>query len=155
MDVTSLSPDLRRRFGSAQLYSDGRPYAVVSLPRDQMRAATILFGGLAEPFAAMIVDRDEITIVMHEMDWSVAGRDLPGMRILNDYRLITLDVELEADVTGFMDVVCRLLAEAGVPMLPLAAYSRDHIFVRGRDFGRAWQALSDWIAACRLVIGNW
>ncbi len=149
MDVTSLSPDLRRLFGSAQLYSDGRPYAVVSLPRDQMRAATILFGGLAEPFAAMIVDRDEITIVIHEMDWSVAGRDLPGMRVLNDYRLITLDVELEADVTGFMDVVCRLLAEAGVPMLPVAAYSRDHLLVGATGFDRAWQALSDLIAACR------
>lgn len=149
MDVTTLSPDLRRLFGSAQLYSDGRLYAVVSLPRDQMRAATILFGGLAEPFAAMIVDRDEITIVMHEMDWSVAGRDLPGMRVLNDYRLITLDVELAADVTGFMDTVCRLLAGAGVPMLPLAAYSRDHILVRARDLDRTWQVLSDCIAACR------
>lgn len=149
MDVTTLSPDLRRLFGSAQLYSDGRLYAVVSLPRDQMRAATILFGGLAEPFAAMIVDRDEITIVMHEMDWSVAGRDLPGMRVLNDYRLITLDVELAADVTGFMDAVCRLLAGAGVPMLPLAAYSRDHILVRARDLDRTWQVLSDCIAACR------
>ncbi|HET7090610.1 MAG TPA: ACT domain-containing protein [Anaerolineae bacterium] len=149
MDVTTLSPDLRRLFGSARLYSDGRLYAVVSLPRDQMRAATILFGGLAEPFAAMIVDRDEITIVMHEMDWSVAGRDLPGMRVLNDYRLITLDVELAADVTGFMDAVCRLLAGAGVPMLPLAAYSRDHILVRARDLDRTWQVLSDCIAACR------
>jgi len=149
MDVTSLSPNLRRLFGSAQLYSDGRPYAVVSLPRDQMRAATILYGGLAEPFAAMIVDKDEITIVMHEMDWSVAGRDLPGMRVLSDYRLITLDVELEAGVAGFVDVVSRLLAEAGVPMLPLAAYSRDHILVRARDLDRTWQVLSDCIAACR------
>jgi hypothetical protein len=97
----------------------------------------------------MIVDRDEITIVMHEMDWSVAGRDLPGMRVLSDYRLITLDVELKAGVTGFMDVVSRLLAEAGVPMLPLAAYSRDHLLVGATGFDRAWQALTEFMAECR------
>src|SRR3972149_4285510 len=118
MNTLSVSPHLRRLFAATKLYSDDRPFALGSLPRHQMGAATILFGGLADPFAAMIVDKDEITIVMHEMDWSGAGRYLPGMRVLNDYRLITLDVELEADVTGFMDVVCRLLAEAGVPMLP-------------------------------------
>lgn len=149
MDATSLSPHLRRLFASARLYSDGRPYAVVSLPLDQMRPAMILFGGLAEPFAAMIVDKDEITIAIHEMDWSVAGRDLPGMRVLSDYRFITLDIALDEDVVGFMAVVSRLLAEAGVSIAPIAAYSRDHILVSGRDFDPAWQALSDFIAACR------
>ena len=154
MDVTQMRPELRQLFGSTRLYTDDRSYAVVSLPRDQMRAATILFGGLAEPFASMIVDKDEITIVMREMDWSVAGRDLPGMRVQNDYRLITLNVLLEPSVVGFMEVVSRLLTEAGVSMLPLAAYSRDHILVDAAAFDRAWQALSDLIAACRLVIGN-
>jgi len=149
MDLKSIRPELRQLFGSTRLYTDDRPYAVVSLPLDQMRPATILFGGLAEPFAAMIVDKDEITIVIHEMDWSVAGRDLPGMRVLSDYRIITLDIALDTSVVGFMAAVSRLLAEAGVSILPIAAYSRDHLLVNGRDFDRAWQVLSDLIEACK------
>ena len=154
MDLSTLSSDLRRLFGAVQLYTDERPYAVASLPRDQMRAATILFGGLAEPFAAMIVDKDEITIVMHEMDWSLGGRGLPGARTASDFRLITFDLALDLDTVGFMAVVSRLLAEAGISFLPVAAYSRDHILVHARDAERAWQALSDLIEACQATTGE-
>ena len=149
MHPTSISPELRRALAAMTLYSDGRPYAVVSLPRDQMRPATILFGGLADPFAAMIVDKDEITIVMHEVDWSLAGRGLPGMRVENGYRLITFDLVLDLSVTGFMSAVSRVLADAGIPILPIAAYSRDHLFVPGGDFERAYKILSDFIEASK------
>lgn len=149
MDLSILTPQLRKIFAAAKLYSDERGYVVVGLPRNQMRAATILFGGLADPFAAMIVDKDEITIVMHDMDWLIGSRDLQGQRIERDYRLITFDVVLKADTVGFMAAVSRLLAESGISLLPIAAYSRDHILVRARDFDRAWQALSDFIAACQ------
>jgi len=149
MDLSAITPDLRRLFAAVRLYTDKRPYSVASLPRDQMRPATILFGGLADPFAAMIVDKDEITIVMHEMDWSLAGRSLPGMRVETDYRLITFDLVLDLDVVGFMAVVSRLLADAGIALLPIGAYSRDHIFVRAKDAERAWQVLSDFIEACQ------
>jgi len=149
MNLDSLSPELRKIFATTRLHGDGRGYAVVGLPRDQMRAATILFGGLAEPFAAMIVDQEEITIVMHDMDWSIGSRDLEGQRVERDFRLITFDVVLAADTVGFTAVVSRLLAESGISLLPIAAYSRDHILVRARDFDRAWQVLSDFIAACK------
>ena len=145
----TLSLEVRHRLGQAELYSDDRPYALVSLPRDQMRPATILFGGLADPFAAMIVDKDEITIVMHEMDWSLAARDLPGMRVEPGWRLITLDVVFDFEAVGVMAVVSRALAEAGIAIVPLSAYSRDHVLVRANDFERAWQALSDVIETCR------
>jgi hypothetical protein len=149
MNTLSVSPYLRRLFAATKLYTDDRPYALVSLPRHQMRAATILFGGLADPFAAMIVDKDEITIVMHEMDWSLAGRDLDGMRAENGWRLITLDLALNLDTVGYMAAISRTLADANIAIMPIAAYSRDHVFVRARDFDRAWKALSDFIGECR------
>ncbi len=151
MYLDELSPDLRKTFSAIRLYTDRRGYAVVGLPRSQMRAATVLFGGLADPFAAMIVDKDEITIVMHDLDWSLGGRGLPDVRIEADYRLITFDTPLALDTVGFMAAISRLLAESGVSLLSIGAYSRDHIFVRARDFDRAWQALSEFIAACRAT----
>jgi hypothetical protein len=149
MDANTIPPDLRRLLGAVQLTTDDRPYSVVSLPLDQMRAATILFGGLAEPFAAMIVDKDEVTIVMREIDWSLGSRGLKGMRVEIGYRLITLDVTLDSGVIGFLAVVSRWLADAGIAMLPIAAYSRDHILVHTQDYDRASQALSELIAACK------
>lgn len=149
IDVKSLDPALRRIFAGIRLYTDARPYALVSLPPDQMRAVTILFGGLASPFAAWIVDKDEITIVMHEMDWTVAARDLPGMRVETDYRLISFDTVLDLNLVGFMSAVCRLLAQAEISVLPICAFSRDHVLVRGHDAEKAWRVLSDFIEACQ------
>jgi hypothetical protein len=149
MNPEQLTFEMRRVFAALELYSDERPYCVVSLPPDQMRAATILFGGLAEAFAALIVDKDEITIVMHEPDWSIGGRGLQRMRVENGYRLITFDYELDMELVGFMAVVAQLLAGANVPMLPVAAYSRDHLLVRERDFERVWRVLAEFIEACK------
>jgi len=149
MDVAANTPDIRRIFAASRLHTDGRPYAVISLPLDQLRPATTLFGRLAEPFTAMIVDKDEITIVMHEMDWALRNGGLTDVRVESNYRLITFDLPLALDVVGFMAVVSRLLADAGIPIVPIAAYSRDHIFIRGQDVERAWQTLSGFIDACR------
>jgi hypothetical protein len=53
------------------------------------------------------------------------------------------------DMVGFMAVVTHLLSEARLSVLPFAAYSRDHLLVRERDFERAWNVLSEFIEACR------
>jgi hypothetical protein len=149
IEVTPLDPALRQVFAGIRLFTDARPYALVSLPPDQMRAATILFGGLASPFAAWIVDKDEITIVMHEIDWTLAVRDLPGMRVETGYRLISFDLVLDLNLVGFLSTVCRLLSEAGIAVLPIGAFSRDHILVRASDAEKAWQVLSHFIEACK------
>jgi hypothetical protein len=149
MDTSTIDPKLRQLLAATPLYTDGRTYAVVSLPRDQMRPATILFGGLADPFAAMIVDKDEITIIMHDMDWSLGSRGLAHMRVDSGYRLITFDAQLDLATVGYMAVISRLLADAGVAILPIAAYSRDHVMVHVRDFDRAWKTLTEFLAGCK------
>lgn len=149
MNPNMLTPELKSLFAAIRLYTDERPYAVASLRPDQMRTVTILFGGLAEAFAVMMVDKDEITVVMHEPDWSLAGRQLQRVRMRTGMRLITFDLDMDMDTVGFMAVISRLLADANIPILPLAAYSRDHLLVREGDFERAWNTLSEFVEACK------
>jgi hypothetical protein len=63
------------------------------------------------------------------------ARRLPGHKTLPaSYRLITIDVELEPNLVGFMAHISRALAAAGIPLMPLAAFSRDHLLVPSDKF---------------------
>ena len=59
----------------------------------------------------------------------------------SSYRLITFDLELEPTLTGFIARVAEVLAAANVPILPFAAFSRDHLLVPSDRFDAAWAAL--------------
>jgi hypothetical protein len=72
-----------------------------------------------------------------------AARDA---RVETGFRLVTLGVELGWDVVGFMALVTRILAEAGVPVGALSAFSRDHLLVKQEDLGRALRALGRHVA---------
>jgi hypothetical protein len=67
---------------------------------------------------------------------------LPGHKTLpTSYRLITIDVELEPNLVGFMAHISRALATAGITLMPFAAFSRDHLLVPSDKFDTALKAL--------------
>jgi uncharacterized protein len=50
------------------------------------------------------------------------------------------------DVVGFLALVTRILAEAGVSCGALSAFSRDHLLVRQDDLPKALRALGPHVA---------
>ena len=129
-------------FRNATLYTDDKKYRIVRAPATAILAGAAILAELAEPFSALIADKDEITLILPADVWSHVASRLPEHATLpDDYRLITFDLVLESDLVGFMALVSRLLAEAGVSILPVAAYSRDHILVSDNQFLVAWDTL--------------
>jgi len=57
------------------------------------------------------------------------------------WKIITFDVELPFELTGFLAVVAGVLAEQGTPIFALSAFSTDHLLVREVDLETAVQAL--------------
>jgi hypothetical protein len=104
-------------------------------------------------FQTMMVDKDEITFMVCDDDWTryqLSGKleqqeqeqqqqgQQHNVEISPiEYRLITFDVALSPSLVGFMAAITKQLADADVSVLPFAAYSRDHIFVRVQDFDKA------------------
>ncbi len=126
----------------AKLYTDDTLYSLIHLPPNGIMAAAGVLAQVGEPFAALIADKDEVTLVIPaEMIAEFANR-LRDHRIAEtSYRLITFDLELEPTLTGFMARVAESLAAASVPILPFAAFSRDHLLVPSDLFESAWSAL--------------
>jgi hypothetical protein len=64
-------------------------------------------------------------------------------KVAGGYRLLTFDIELDLEVVGFMAEVSRILAEAGVPIMALSAFTRDHLLIKQEDLAKALKALGE------------
>ena len=97
---------------------------------------------IGEPFCALLVDRDEVTLMIPADALEDFGRRLRDhVAEKTQYRLITIDAVLEPTLVGFMARVSGALAESGVAVFPYAAFSRDHLFVPAEQIDAALAAL--------------
>lgn len=128
----------------ATLYSDDYVYRFIKLPANAITAAASIVAQAGNPFTALLVDKDEVTLMLEDEDLEQYQRHMVDY-IVSDvkYRLITFDIELDSSLVGFMAVVSAKLAEAGISIMPFAAFSRDHIFVPEDDYDNAIAALND------------
>jgi len=126
----------------AQLYSDDTLYSMIHLPSNGIMAAGGGLEQIGEPFGALIADKNEVTLIIPtELVAEFSSRLRDHRSSAAAYRLITFDLELEPTLTGFMARIAAALAEAQIPIMPLAAFSRDHILVPADRFVAAWDVL--------------
>lgn len=84
---------------------------------------------------SIIKDKNEITVITQE------GIELQSVSEEKFFRLITFDVKLPFDLTGFLSYVSNLLASENIPIFVISAYSTDHIFVKEGDLDKTIEIL--------------
>lgn len=133
---------IREALVRANFYSDGDSYVLAQLPAKAIVAAAGVVAEIGEPFCVLIVDKDEVSLLVAAEALEHFGGRLRG-HVANQqrYRLITIDAVLEPTLVGFMAYISAALAEAGVPIFPYAAYSRDHVVVPADQFEKAMETL--------------
>lgn len=137
-----MSQTIQQVMQQAVFYSDDQPYLLIALPTGAIMAAAGVLAEIGEPFCALVVDKDEVTLLIPQEAWDDFRHRLPGAVVSPIvYRLMTVDVELESTLVGFMAHVSRALADNGISILTFAAYSRDHFFVSENQFDLALGAL--------------
>ena len=94
----------------------------------------------------LLRDRYEVTLLLTSDDWQTMRHAARNARVEKDFRLVTFNIELAWNVVGFMAHVATILAEAGVSIGPLSAFSRDHLLIKQEDLPAALRALSDQVA---------
>jgi uncharacterized protein len=95
---------------------------------------------MSAPFM-IFMDPHEVTLVLDEIDLGIMRPGLTTAKIENGYRMLTFNIVLELSVVGFMAEISRILAEAGVAILPLSAFSRDSLLIKQDDLATALKAL--------------
>lgn len=115
---------------AARLYTDPQDYDLIRLPARAITAAASVVAEHGEPFAALIIDKDEVTLMLPAGVADEFRKRLPDMVIATTpYRLITIDIETDLAIVGLMAHLSRALAALRIPIMAVAAYSRDHILV--------------------------
>jgi hypothetical protein len=94
----------------------------------------------------LLRDTNEVTLLVEEEDWLVMRHALREARVETGWRLVTLDIKLDWNVTGFLAHVTGILAAAGIPLGALTAFSRDHLLIKQDDLGRALKVLGEHVA---------
>lgn len=128
-------------FARAPLVTDGQMYRLLQLPAAAIVAAAGVLAESGTALSALIADQDEVTLILPQEEWEAFTARLPGIEEGGLYRLITFDAALDPTLTGFLALVSDVLARAGVPILALSAFTRDHVFVPADTFDAAWAAL--------------
>lgn len=128
----------------ARFYTDDEPYLFVQLPVNAITVAAGILAEIGDPFTALIVDKDEVTLVVpHEATEEFAARLRDHKVAEVRYRLITVDVVMPLEVVGFIALLTAALAGAGIPVMTFASYSRDHLLVPEDRLSEALATLSD------------
>ncbi|MDZ4768768.1 MAG: ACT domain-containing protein [Chloroflexota bacterium] len=127
---------------AALLETDETVYVVIHLAPNGIMAACGILAQIGEPFAALIVDRHEVTLIIPAEVVEDYHERLRDHRLSSSqYRLITFDVVLDYPVVGFMARIAAALAAAGVSIMPYGAFERDHLLVPVEQFETALHTL--------------
>ncbi|MBN1964930.1 MAG: ACT domain-containing protein [Anaerolineae bacterium] len=133
---------IRAALAAATLYTDDREYCLIHLPARAILPAAAVLAESAESFSALIVDKDEVTLVLSAERLEDFSDRLPGHEATCGYHLLTFDLPLEHNLIGFLSVVSRELAAAGVSIMALSAYERDHLLIPDAQLETAIIALN-------------
>ena len=91
-------------------------------------------------------DKWEITLILDDEDFRTIRHGIRDAKIETGYRILSFDADLDFDVVGFMAKIAGILAAAGISILPVSSFSRDHVLVRQDDLATALKALRGHVA---------
>jgi hypothetical protein len=145
----SAGEDARRLWARTSFHVWPEDYVLVSLRGDALREAAALVSACSGCFAALVLERDEVSLTVPESAWRPSSLRPRARRESGPFRAITFDLDLDLGVCGYLAPAAARLAEAGVSIVPQCAFSKDHLLVRASDLDSAVAVLESWIRACR------
>src|SRR5690349_16347118 len=117
-------------------------FVLAALEPKERALALRLLVGVTAPFMQLIAEPDVLTLLLPQPDWRALRPAFPHARIQQPFRVLSFGLDLPDDLVGFLAVASRTLADAGVPILAICGYSKDHILVREEHLDRALAALA-------------
>jgi hypothetical protein len=135
-------PRIATLLGQAGWQARPERFVLAALKPIERRLALGLLAGVAAPFMQLIAEPDLLTLVLPQSDWHPLKPAFPHARVQAPFRVISFDLDLPNDLVGFLAVASRALADAGVPILAICGYTKDHILVREEHLERALAALN-------------
>jgi hypothetical protein len=120
-------------------------YTLVSLQHEDWRKLLEnpeLSPRMTAPFM-IFSDKWEVTLLLDDVDFQTIRYAVLSAKTQSGFRLLSFDIELDFTVVGFLAEVSRILAEAGISIVSLSAFSRDHLLIKQTDLANALKVLGE------------
>ncbi len=146
--IMRIGDDIRKLIAATEVALYPEPLMIVSVSKNEEEKARRLMEDL-EPFSSITFDVSEVSIVLKAEEWDGLKENFHDYEEEGPYRLITFDIVLDLAIVGYLAVISRILADAGISIYALSTYLRDHVLVKESDAETAMEALKGLIEECK------
>ena len=137
-----MNDEIRRLWSQTRILVWPQTYALVSLPLEQLPLAASLAAASTDRFAALVLEADEVSLTIDEQLWQeFAASGVQAKSAAGPYRAVTLQLNIDLDVSGYLSPAAFLLAEAGISIVPQCGYLKDHLLIQAEQADRAVEIL--------------
>lgn len=143
MSDMPLDPRLPALLRQMRLQVRPERFALVGMHPRERPVALRLLGLVQSPFLQLISEPQQLTLLLPERDWNELRPAFAQASVQAPLRVISFGLDLPPDLVGFMATVSAALAQAGVPLLAVCAFSQDHLLVLDPYLIAARQALEE------------
>ncbi len=123
------------------------PVRLLSFPPESTPEVLAALARIPVPFVALVRERDEVSVAVPAAAEG-ALRTLGPVAAGGPMTALTLDLDVDLAVSGFLLPAAARLAAAGVSIVPVCAYRKDHLLVAAADADRAVAILEGLAAEC-------
>jgi hypothetical protein len=142
----------RRLWARTKFHIWPERYWLVSLDTGLTREAAVLLASHPKRFAALIRERDEVSLTIAERPWRRSRLRRRAKAESGPFKAITFDIPLDLDVVGYMAPATARLATAGISIVPQCAFRKDHLLVPADKAVKALRALRKLVRDCRRPV---
>jgi hypothetical protein len=115
-------------------------FAMVAV-RPSEREMAFRIAGTTVGFCAVLDVGTEVTLLLPQERWTQVAPVFIDPAVQTDFRVVTLDADVQLEAVGYISTVTGALARAGSPVAVMSAFSCDHLLVRERDLAQCLDIL--------------
>jgi len=137
-----MNEEIRRLWAQTRVYVWPQVYALVSLPLEELPLAASLIAASTDTFAALVLEADEVSLTLDEKLWrELAAGGVQAQSVAGPYRAITLLLNIDLGVSGYLLPAAARLAAGDISIVPQCGYLKDHLLIRAEQADRAVEIL--------------
>jgi hypothetical protein len=91
---------------------------------------------MTSPFM-ILMDEWEVTLLLDETDFRNVGPGIGDAKVQGDFRLLSIDLPMGFEEVGVIAALSGALAAAGIPIVAVSSFTRDHLLIRQDHLARA------------------
>jgi hypothetical protein len=144
-----MRDDVRHLWAATKVLRWKGGYWLASFAHDALPTLAAALPASGDEFAALVVERDEVSLTVSDATWRRVREIAPARRVAGPFAVLTLSLDLDLGVCGYLAPAASRLGDAGIAVVPQAAFLKDHILVHESDADRAVAVLESLAADCR------